>query len=102
MYIATDYDYIMRQCLIILKLNYVCECPIIPSIMLAKLVTYNHQDYASTLGSGLLCYHVAVVGKFEIVALYLPECLVIMISSRMKYCMRNAKSNSLYQIYTLS
>ena len=36
---------------IILKLC--CKCPIIPSIMLAKLVTYNSQSYAGTLGSGL-------------------------------------------------
>ena len=33
--------------------NYTCECPIIPRILPAKLVTYNSQNYASTLGSGL-------------------------------------------------
>ena len=31
-----------------------CECPIIPTIKLTKLVTYNSQNYAGTLGSGLL------------------------------------------------
>ena len=35
--------------------NHACECPIIPRIMPAKLilVTYNSQNYANTLGSGL-------------------------------------------------
>ena len=34
---------------------YACdhECPIIPRIMLAKAVTYNFQNDAGTLGSGL-------------------------------------------------
>ena len=34
-------------------LNYACECRIIAGIMPIKLVTYNSQSYASTLGSGL-------------------------------------------------
>ena len=39
--------------------NYACECPIIPRIMLAKTVTYNSQNYAHTLGSGIpsVCRH---------------------------------------------
>ena len=40
------------ECPIILK-YYGCECPIIPRIMLVKLVTYNSQNYAGTLGLGL-------------------------------------------------
>ena len=37
--------------------NYACECPIIPRIMPTKSVTYNSQNYASTLGSYLIMGH---------------------------------------------
>ena len=34
--------------------KYACECPIIPRTMPAKSVTYNSQNYAGTLDSGLI------------------------------------------------
>ena len=36
------------------KIMLVAKRPTIPSIMLAKLITYNSQSYAGTLGSGLV------------------------------------------------
>ena len=36
------------------KLMLVAKCPIIPRIMAVKLVTYNSQNYAGTLGPGLV------------------------------------------------
>ena len=33
--------------------NCACECLVIPTIMLAKLVTYNSRNYGGKIGSGL-------------------------------------------------
>ena len=46
------------ECPIILKLYYACQCPI---IMLAKTVTYDSQNYASTLSLCIIPWIILIV-----------------------------------------
>ena len=46
--IGADYSFIMPLKVLKFK-NCACECPMVPRIMPAKLITYNFRNYASTL-----------------------------------------------------